>query len=48
MAHSCKFDRLKTDLSNVNALLVSRGEEDDPVGYFQFLALQPRLRASKN
>lgn len=43
MLKRLELDSLKADLSAVEALLTSRSEEDDPVGWFQFSARKQEL-----
>ena len=43
MLHKLEHDGLKADLASVTALLSSMSEEDDPIGYSQFLSRREKL-----
>lgn len=43
MLHKLEHDGLKADLANVNALLARMSEEDDPIGYSQFITRREEL-----
>ncbi len=45
MLKKLELDALKADLTNVESLLESRTEEEDPIGYYQFSARKAELQA---
>lgn len=44
MFNKLAYDALAADLAAVNALLESRSEEDDPIGYFQYSARRDAIQ----
>ena len=43
MLHKLEHDGLKADLASVNALLSGMSEEDDPIGYSQFISRREEI-----